>query len=468
MQGGTDLRREHADLSYVYLLPLHQRFPFSLVAGTGAYEWALLHAPDANPRPQSNRPKHTQHGSPHENSPAAASSAINSTSGMIVEPVQMTSKKESAEFELITDKNRQKWQRYHQAIEQEQFKMTQPNSAQEKYSTTQPEDELSSTLAADVSKQSLHLYGATILFPLPTFRSCFPIEFLFVSQQLSTVGAVVVSMSGDVYAGVSSGGIWMKQPGRIGHVSQRGLSSANEISRSTTLTACKILLCHFVQGAIFGSGCSAANGIACSISGTGEDIIECLLAHQITSYTANKDQMPSTSTTIRPSSPREASTKHSGIKRKEHTVIDGISNGAAAHSAKRHKQCLTESTLLAQSPIPSLSDRLRSCLDTGSLHSGLDAGIIAVEVKRNHHSRSVSSSAPIPLSVDLAWSHSTRHFGIGFMQNGGVPYAEISSLQDETTDLVKGLMPFNTNTEPTSAFSSTRRICTAGRKFQLN
>ncbi len=38
------------------------------------------------------------------------------------------------------------------------------------------------------------------------------------TQQTSTVGAIVLTNAGDVFAGVSSGGIWMKSSGRVGHV----------------------------------------------------------------------------------------------------------------------------------------------------------------------------------------------------------------------------------------------------------
>ncbi|KAI9304890.1 nucleophile aminohydrolase [Cunninghamella echinulata] len=64
-----------------------------------------------------------------------------------------------------------------------------------------------------------------------------------------TVGAICVDKNGNIAAGVSSGGISLKSPGRIG------------------------------EAAMYGSGCWAQNqsgslpGVACSVSGTGEQIV---------------------------------------------------------------------------------------------------------------------------------------------------------------------------------------------------
>ena len=94
--------------------------------------------------------------------------------------------------------------------------------------------------------------------------SPFPDPFSFSVTQHGTVGAIACDYTGQVCAGVSSGGIWMKQGGRVG------------------------------SSALIGCGCYAENGlsaardgtedtensisVACSISGCGEDIIEELMA----------------------------------------------------------------------------------------------------------------------------------------------------------------------------------------------
>lgn len=65
---------------------------------------------------------------------------------------------------------------------------------------------------------------------------------------LDTVGVICMDMYGHLYAGVSSGGIAMKQIGRVG------------------------------EAAMFGCGCWANDTFACSISGTGESIMLSMLA----------------------------------------------------------------------------------------------------------------------------------------------------------------------------------------------
>ncbi|KAF8583724.1 asparaginase [Ramaria rubella] len=71
-----------------------------------------------------------------------------------------------------------------------------------------------------------------------------------------TVGSVVLDASGSLAAGVSSGGILLKLPGRVG------------------------------EGAVFSAGCWADNlhagkGVACSVSGTGEAIMRVSLARAL-------------------------------------------------------------------------------------------------------------------------------------------------------------------------------------------
>jgi len=79
---------------------------------------------------------------------------------------------------------------------------------------------------------------------------------LLPSPSLDTVGAIALDAEGILAAGVSSGGLLLKQPGRVG------------------------------QAAIFGAGCWASSpgrraGVACSVSGEGERIIRASLARRI-------------------------------------------------------------------------------------------------------------------------------------------------------------------------------------------
>jgi taspase (threonine aspartase 1) len=70
-----------------------------------------------------------------------------------------------------------------------------------------------------------------------------------VRQSMHAVGAVCYDGAG-VYACVSSGGIAMKVPGRVG------------------------------EAAVYGAGCWATRDVGVSVSGTGEHVMKCMLARR--------------------------------------------------------------------------------------------------------------------------------------------------------------------------------------------
>lgn len=80
---------------------------------------------------------------------------------------------------------------------------------------------------------------------------------------LDTVGAICMDMQGNLYAGVSSGGLALKQVGRIG------------------------------EAAILGAGCWANHQFTCSISGTGESIMLSMLAKTCADLSESSDEMDS-------------------------------------------------------------------------------------------------------------------------------------------------------------------------------
>jgi taspase (threonine aspartase 1) len=98
----------------------------------------------------------------------------------------------------------------------------------------------------------------------PSSPSADPSPFSFAKMQHGTVGAIACDYTGQVCAGVSSGGIWMKQGGRIG---------------SSALIGCGCHAENGLSGARDGIGDAArVVSVACSISGCGEDITEELMA----------------------------------------------------------------------------------------------------------------------------------------------------------------------------------------------
>ena len=86
-------------------------------------------------------------------------------------------------------------------------------------------------------------------------------------ERLDTVGAVAIDKYGCVAAGVSSGGILLKCPGRIGHAS------------------------------MYGCGCWAQDNVAVSSSGMGEYLVKTFFAKECANsliYCTNKDYVNQT------------------------------------------------------------------------------------------------------------------------------------------------------------------------------
>ena len=74
------------------------------------------------------------------------------------------------------------------------------------------------------------------------------------SRRFDTVGAIAVDRKGHIAAGVSSGGILFKVPGRVG------------------------------QAASYGAGCWAQESVGISTSGSGEYLVKTLFARECASY----------------------------------------------------------------------------------------------------------------------------------------------------------------------------------------
>ncbi|KAI0930272.1 hypothetical protein AcV5_007034 [Taiwanofungus camphoratus] len=102
-----------------------------------------------------------------------------------------------------------------------------------------------------------------------------------------TVGAIAWNAEGALAAGVSSGGLLLKDSGRIGEVvASRFYIRSMDLSGNTPWLR-TFHLSPF-QAAVYGAGCWAkqplavsARGVACSVSGAGEYIIRSLLAKSI-------------------------------------------------------------------------------------------------------------------------------------------------------------------------------------------
>lgn len=137
------------------------------------------------------------------------------------------------------------------------------------------------------------------------------------NARLDTVGAVCVDSSGTVSAAVSSGGLLLKFPGRIG------------------------------QAAVFGSGCWAQNSsdrdkpsIACSVSGVGEYLMKTLFAREC--YQAMYDKhdvisaLPDVFKERFLESPylKNAPSKLAGVLTVKHYASDNVCELAWAHNTR--------------------------------------------------------------------------------------------------------------------------------------
>lgn len=192
-------------------------FVSRLLAGPAALDFAVAHAPLSHPHPDAPCAR----AAAGEGAIAVASSS----------PDASAAAAQASCCPLVTDETRRKWLRYSSSIAEEDERLKSAHAAaagniaasSTASAASQPAASASSTgsgdLAADVSWLAAHASRAMAIFGHPSHSFCVPVHAALLSQQLSTVGAIVVSLSGEVFAGVSSGGIWMKSSGRVGHVS---------------------------------------------------------------------------------------------------------------------------------------------------------------------------------------------------------------------------------------------------------
>ncbi|KAJ3195979.1 taspase, threonine aspartase, 1 [Irineochytrium annulatum] len=101
---------------------------------------------------------------------------------------------------------------------------------------------------------------------------------------LDTVGAVVVDRHGNLASGVSSGGIHLKTPGRVGHAAAFGAGVWAQNPGFAT---------YLDVDACGDDPDTSTVGVGCSLSGTGEQIMKTLLAREIALAVAAPDVDPS-------------------------------------------------------------------------------------------------------------------------------------------------------------------------------
>jgi hypothetical protein len=220
---------------------------------------------------------------------------------------------------------------------------------------------------------------------------------------------------------------------------------------------------------MFGAGCAAYNatpnraGAACSISGTGEQIMERLMSFSVT------QQMRQSSAPT--SHKRKASASRRRSKRRRHdpdssaSSVDGNSIDEAESEEKERNEEGDEEEDSSSDDEVSLEEMLRRALqdeqpeafDTASTsREALSAGIIALQV--SPALASASSSSKSSRSVDLLWAHSTPHFGVAYMAAGDVaPHSFISSITSCRDELGS----------PAASNSARPSVAVAGQRFRF-
>jgi len=222
------------------------------------------------------------------------------------------------------------------------------------------------------------------------------------SSTPDTVGCVACDHLGRVCAASSSGGIWLKQSGRLG-------------SSSTIGAGCFAENGEEVEGR-GGEEDTVRVSVAASVSGCGESIIEQLVAlrccEMMSGTTEHND---ATHNPLQPQQQREAG--RGGEQRGQHTM----------HSVMRslmvNKQVLSKEEARWRK-----RRRNRSgSQDTIVEDDGLSTGIIALKVVGTTRGRSGAASeagneggadglALLPeLDVHFTWGHTAHHFAVGYM-----------------------------------------------------
>ena len=201
--------------------------------------------------------------------------------------------------------------------------------------------------------------------PLP------PDPFSLLSMQHGTVGAIACDYTGQVCAGVSSGGIWMKQSGRVG------------------------------SSALIGCGCHAENGlsaardgtedtedvvsVACSISGCGEDIMEELMAVRCCDE----------------------------LKKPHPQSVTG--EPTRLYSVMRRLVVKNEQLLLASVQSRKRSRNAAGSTDTQSNDDGHVTGVISLRAATPAATaRKIDDGAGQPLKLEFCFAHTSPHFALAY------------------------------------------------------
>ena len=312
----------------------------------------------------------------------------------------------------ITDDTRSKWRHYTEAIAAHKNGEAAKKRKMEKFAEQQKKDEKEIQSADDSSKlllEGISVDGGRgqntpekkIIFSLDAEDD--KLALLPPVAQHGTIGAIACDFEGRVSAASSSGGIWMKSPGRLG------------------------------CSAMMGCGCYAEDGddegkhpsVAASLSGCGEDIMEQLMAARACdAMKYYSDPKLSSSSTI------------------DGNIPDGNSNSSMKSIMTRVLVKKVQHTRRINSQTKKRQHNDSGSSDTLSEDDGLSTGIIALKVQPI-----IDGMKEFKLAFCMA--HTAPHFAVGLASMEGTKISSDSwismqaSNQKRGTDMVIEEKEFN-------------------------
>ena len=257
----------------------------------------------------------------------------------------------------------------------------------------------------------------------------------FHGKQHGTVGAIACDNQGNVCAGVSSGGIWMKTAGRIGSAALIGCGCHAENGDDDGETGSQV-----------GKSTADSMSVACSISGCGENIIEELMAVRCCDAMKNAKL----SSPPKPNDPIVEIDASVSSDSSDHGHGDGSSDH---HSRQQHQsemqrimKQLIEKEQVRQSGFTAsdLNRKKRQknaqgSHDTQQQDDGLSSGIIACRVvKRSKAAEAAGGSSGgeermvddvessgggaelDDLTLEFCYAHTAPHFAVGYAFNDSI------------------------------------------------
>ena len=210
---------------------------------------------------------------------------------------------------------------------------------------------------------------------------------------------------------------------------------------------------------MFGAGCSAYNathdrsGAACSVSGTGEHIMERLL-----SFTVAQQLRQQTSEAAAASLSRKrnaASHVCAGSKRRRADDADAaVADSDSEADSSDEAACEPTSSVEEVLRRALLDEQPAACCALPASGVGardpVPAGMIALQI---------SPTSASSRCIELVWAHSTPHLGVGFMSREDLPPHAFISASEPVDEIARLALPPHSHQRPS--------IVVAGQRFRI-